>query len=362
MRRPILPALAWALAAACASSAPRAPSPSPPTSPAPAPPAIRYYFPPPGESLDVQSRKRPEDVGLDPAVIARLGPKGGDRWALWRHGHLVHVHGDFNHRRPMASLRKTWHAMAVGAALKQGRLDSLDRPIATYRPDLRGKDARATFRHVLTQSSGFDFPGCGDPTDYAPGEVWSYSDLNLVELCHAMARIYGRRDYLDDYTSVMGAAYFDAIGLRGHAVLPATEAQGFDGIRFEFDLEDMGRLGLLALARGTWSGVELVPRAFVEALETTQTRGMKVNDTACSEGGTMVDWKPSVAYGYLTWNNGEGRVEGADRAWAWAHGKGNNRIFWHHGHGLVIAGMGIGLEAMAIAEAAVVGPNPLARP
>jgi CubicO group peptidase (beta-lactamase class C family) len=321
---------------------------------------VRYHFPPPGEELAAQSRKRPEDVGLHPDIGQRMQPQGGDNFAIWRHGHLVHVHGDFNQRRPMASLRKTWHAMAVGAAIKQGRLPSVDVKISRYQTQLAGKDADATFWHVLTQSSGFDFPGCGDSTDYAPGQVWTYSDLNLIELCHALAKVYGRKDYFDDYAQVLRAAYFDAIGIRGAAILPATAEQGSDGIRLELDLEDMGRLGLLALARGSWNGVELVPRAFVEALERKQTQGMKINNTMCSEGGTMVEWVPAVAYGYLTWNNNDRRIAGADPAWAWASGKGNNRIFWHHGLGLVIAGMGIGLDVIAIAEAAVTGANPLA--
>lgn len=36
-----------------------------------------------------------------------------------------------------------------------------------------------------------------------------------------------------------------------------------DGVRFHFDLEDMGRLGLLVLARGRWNGIEVIPRTLI---------------------------------------------------------------------------------------------------
>ncbi|MGH9843728.1 MAG: hypothetical protein ACREEM_33750 [Blastocatellia bacterium] len=87
-----------------------------------------FYFPPPGEELDKQQQVRPEQAGLNPAVIEQLKGKAA-RWALWRHGYLVHVEGDFNQAVHVASLRKTWHALTVGAAIKQGRIPSLDQKI-----------------------------------------------------------------------------------------------------------------------------------------------------------------------------------------------------------------------------------------
>ena len=54
--------------------------------------------------------------------------------------------GNFNESLEVKSLRKTWHAL--------------------------------TYWHVMTQSAGFDYPGCDDPNDYLPGENWTYSDYN----------------------------------------------------------------------------------------------------------------------------------------------------------------------------------------
>ncbi|MGH9848192.1 MAG: Ig-like domain-containing protein, partial [Blastocatellia bacterium] len=109
----------------------------------------KFYFPPPGEALANQARRKPEEVWLKPEVIGQLKAlmKNG-RWALWRHGYLAHVEGDFNQKTEVASLRKTWHALAVGAAIKQGKIPSYKQKLSVWNRELTGKDAEATWRHV----------------------------------------------------------------------------------------------------------------------------------------------------------------------------------------------------------------------
>jgi len=62
-----------------------------------------------------------------------------NRWALWRHGYLVHVNGDFNKNTEVASLRKTWHALTVGAAIGQGKIPSIHQKINVWRKELTGR-------------------------------------------------------------------------------------------------------------------------------------------------------------------------------------------------------------------------------
>ena len=66
-----------------------------------------FYFPPEGETLETQSLRSPDEVGLKKEVISTLQEKvKNGRWALWRNGHLVHVEGDFNQETEVKSLRK----------------------------------------------------------------------------------------------------------------------------------------------------------------------------------------------------------------------------------------------------------------
>lgn len=339
-----------------------------------------FYFPRAGRGLAPQAQRTPEQVGLKAEVIDRLSSlvaglpaQGKDkRWALWRHGFLVHAEGDFDQAVDVASLRKTWHAMIVGAALKQGKIPSLDQPLSEWLPELQGNDARATWRDVLTQASGFDYP-YGDYPDYAPGEMWTYSDWNPRRVCDALAKVYGRKDFHDNYAAVAAAAYFDALGMQGWSTRITFDAGSRmeDGVRFVLSLEHMGRLGLLALARGTWNGIELVPRRFVEQLETKQTHGMRTNYRGPTDGMVGLDRFPGrfaeCPYGFLTWVNTESDYfPGADPAWAWGSGAGGCVVLWNRNNGLVFAGVGTRLEPSGssvphVLEQALAGPNPLVR-
>ncbi|MCK4785615.1 MAG: DUF5060 domain-containing protein, partial [Desulfobacteraceae bacterium] len=318
------------------------------------------YFPPPGEGLDKQNRRKPQEVGLNYAVIERLKGKAS-LWALWRHGYLVHVEGDFNQKTEVASLRKTWHALTVGAAIKQGKIPSYHQKINTWNKELTGNDAEATWWHVITQSAGFDYP-YDDYPDYKPGKMWTYTDHNPYHLCNALAKLYGKKNYYDNYSDVVAQAYFDSIGMRGWKTSVRK-----DGIRFHFDLEDMGRLGLLVLARGKWKGKEIIPQWFVEELETKQTYEMLVNYDGPYDGKIGLDPKvyPECPYGYMTWvNTDQDLYSGADAAWANGAGAGGTYILWNHRNGIVFAGVSVKTGPTPngiphIIERNITGPNPL---
>lgn len=151
----------------------------------------------------------------------------------------------------------------------------------------------------------------------------------------------------DDYSNVASRAYFNAIGLTGWSTKITKDARFGnrpDGVRFVLSLEHMGRLGLLALARGTWNGVELVPRWFVEELETKQTRGMRENYEGPNDGriGLSPERYPECPYGYLTWVNTDGDYfAAADCARACAEGAGGSIVLWNRRNGIVFAGFGI---------------------
>jgi hypothetical protein len=323
-----------------------------------------FHFPPPGESLANQLRRNPSEVGLRQEIVERIEAKmPTGRWALWRHGYLVHVNGDFNETTEVKSLRKTWHALTVGAAIQQGRIPSISQKLSVYCKELSGKDTAATWRHVIAQTSAFDYP-YGDHPAHKPGDVWTYSDKNPRHLCNAIARVYGRKDYRDRYEDVVRAAYFDAIGMRGWK----TSVRG-DGVRFHLDLEDMGRLGLLVLARGSWNGKQLIPASFIEQLETKQTRGAKVNYNGPDDGRVGLDPKqfPEAPYGFMTWVNTDGDYyPGADRGWAWGAGAGGSCVLWNREYGIVFAGFGVDTRPTSdgiphAIESCIRGDNPLSR-
>lgn len=325
------------------------------------------YYPPTGEGLDKQNQKSPLEAGLHPNIINELIGTAS-KWALWRHGYLIHVEGDFNSVTDVFSLRKTWHALTVGSAIKKGKIPSYDQKISVWLAELTGNDANATWWHVITQSAGFDYPYDGFP-DYEPGEMWTYSDYHPVYLNHALAKAYGKQDFYDNYEEVLQEAYFDAIGMEGWStgIVYDSGSQMEDGIRLNLDLEDMGRLGLLVLSKGKWNGKELIPRWFAEELETKQTYGMKVNYNGPNDGIINLDPNqfPESPYGYMTWVNTDGDYyPGADTHWAFGRGAGGHFILWNSINGIVYAGVGVQTDPNAngiphIIERYIDGLNPL---
>jgi hypothetical protein len=330
----------------------------------PPPPPSGIYFPPPGQTLDMQNLKNLLEVGLADQLIPALSART-NHWAVWRHGYLVHVQGNFNLNKWTKSLRKTFHAATVGAALQQGKIPSLDQPISFWQTNLTGNDALATWSHVLTQSAGFDYPGCGDTNDYLPGVMWTYSDLNPVNLNHALAKAYGRANFYDNYQVVLGAAFTNAIGMQGWEIDPMS-----DGIHLKLDLEDMGRLGLLMIAGGDWNGNQLLPPWFVEEMSAKQTDNMLVNYNGCNDGQINLNPQtfPEAPYGFMTWtNDGTNYYPGADDGWAWGWGAGGFYLLWNRDNGIVFAGTGVrssdtlptanGIPQLI--EANILGDNPL---
>lgn len=105
------------------------------------------YFPPPGESLEVQVRRNPTEVGLKTNFIVELKPHIRGRWALWRHGYTtwVNTDGDFY---PGADKAWAWGAGAGSSRVMWNRNNGL--VFAAF-----GADSRPSTNgipHILEQS------------------------------------------------------------------------------------------------------------------------------------------------------------------------------------------------------------------
>ena len=331
------------------------------------------YFPPAGQELDNQRQRPAGRVGIDRALIDVLDGLIDGRWALWRHGHLVHVNGSFTDRTMVRSVRKTFHAATVGAALHQGRIASLDEPLRRWIPELSGNNAEATWRHVLTQTTAFDEP------QLKPGTLWAYSDANAHALCLALARVWGLADYRQDYERVLQKSFMNGMGATGWST-----SIGADGMALSLDLEDLGRFGLLMINDGVWRDRRLLAEGFAAAMATKQTYGVIPNFDNANDGPTelRVDDFAESPYGYMTWTNTDADLwPAAAPTWATALGTGPGRpevtgdyLAWDSESGIVLAivsarirqtpeiprGWPVRLRPVIEAvQAHVRGPNPL---
>lgn len=178
--------------------------------------------------------------------------------------------------RDVQSVAKSALSAAVGAALQQGRIPSLDQPVVDVMPELRSLNADPrsqdiTWRHLLTMTAGFQV---NDPTGTAragrlqeswarpmasaPGQVFAYDNAVVRILTEVLAKAVG-----------MPAADFFRQALIGP--LEMAEPSYQRGVRMR--TEDMAKLGQLFLQNGRWGDRQLVATAFVEEATTPRNAG-----------------------------------------------------------------------------------------
>ena len=196
--------------------------------------------------------------------------------------------------RDLQSVTKSVLSLAVGAALGQGLLRSVDQPLSELLPAaLAAEAAGLSLRHLLTMSAGFD-PGervaAGDDDaavllrrrrSAAPGTRFTYDNPTANLLSIVLQAATGRRSaeyarqQLFDPLAIRDAAW--AAGSQGHSL-------GFSGLALR--TRDMAVLGRLALQHGRWQGTALLPEAYATASTSAQ-----------NAGGPPV----GLPYGYLWW-------------------------------------------------------------
>jgi CubicO group peptidase (beta-lactamase class C family) len=186
--------------------------------------------------------------------------------------------------RNVQSVTKSVVSMAVGAAIGQGVLSSVDQSV----PELvarigtlseRAAGTKLTLRHLLAMTAGFA----------AAGRVTrKQSDDPVFLLERERAAEPGTRFFYDNHASNLLAATLElAIGvpmpefaqanLFGPLGIPKPEwetgpnghAYGASGLRLR--TRDMALLGQLMLEQGSWHGSRLLPTSFVA--EATAVRG-----------------------------------------------------------------------------------------
>ena len=235
------------------------------------------------------------------------------------------------------SATKSVTALAVGAALADGALPSLDAPafgflghLAPFAHDGAAKRA-ITLKDLLTMSSALD---CDDSVEASPGnEERMYGEHRWARFA---ADLPVRTDYARDAFGLgpfhyctagvlllgqvleraTGSAVDAYIGRRLFAPLgishsewprsPGGEVMTGGGLRLKS--RDLLTLAMLVGARGSWHGASLVPAAFVADALAPQRHANAEQD-----------------YGYLFWQRSFASPCGAHRA-AYMSGNGGNAV------------------------------------
>lgn len=272
--------------------------------PSPLPPAItpisRLVIHAGGEALNIDGfMDRNHVVGLiavqDGRVLLERYGAGNSQDSVW----------------VSFSVAKSVVAMLIGAAIKDGYIESVQEKVTDYLPRLKGSAyADATIANLLQMSSGVAWN-----EDYAdPASDVNTTPPNLVELYKMLAakprvaEAGEKFNYNTAETNLVGAVLRAAIGNNlatylAHKVwrpfgmqAPATwmthgaEGGELGGCCISATLRDYARIGLFALSGGILpDGERVLPEGWMEA-STVPARGF-------------------AGYGYLWWLHADGSYE-----------------------------------------------------
>lgn len=226
------------------------------------------------------------------------------------------------------SMTKSLTSTLVGAAIRDGHIDSMDDPITDYIPEMAGGGYEGvTLRQLLTMTSGVDWnedyadpnsdvarmlttppePGLDATVSYMrgrarvaePGTRWHYStgETNLVGVL--VARAVGRP--LSQY---LAETIWSRAGME-HDAAWALDTQGREigGCCVSATLRDWGRVGLMALEDGVVGGTRIVPDDWFAQATRKQ-----------ADIGT-----PGRGYGYQWWTREPDQFEASGIFGQWIH-------------------------------------------
>lgn len=180
------------------------------------------------------------------------------------------------------SVAKSITSLAIGIALKEGKIKSLDEPVSDFLPEFKdGLKAKLTIRHLLTMSSGSDWDeSYSDPFSVTteayygddvyktatkvkivrePGTFFSYKsgDTQLLGLILEKAT----KKPLGEYVS---EKIWKPLGAE-HAALWSLDKKGGHEKAyccFNTNARDFARLGQLMLDTGKWNGLSIIDSSY----------------------------------------------------------------------------------------------------
>jgi len=276
-------------------------------------------------------QSNPADVGLNADLLHQARDyalSGGGSGMITRHGRLVVLWGDVAERYDLKSTSKSIGGIALGLALKDGRV-TLDDAAVDYHPDFglppesnrdSGWIEQVTLRHLATQTAGFEKPGGYGRILFQPGTMWLYSDAGPNWLAECLTLVY-RQDMRD----LLFSRVFTPIGItdddlrwrrnqyRDHEIQGIVRREFGSGVSANVDA--MARIGLLYLREGRWGETQILSSEYVHECGTTDKRvvGLPEHDADAGHGNA------SDHYGLLWWNNADGKIAGLprDAFWSW---------------------------------------------
>lgn len=209
------------------------------------------------------------------------------------------------------SMAKSIVALAVGCAIDDGFIKSVDLPVSYYFPRFKGFNGKPlTIRHLLTMSAGVDFQEAYS-SPFSPTTKLYYGD-NLEEIAFGMKEIEEpgvHFEYQSGVTQLLAFLVEKATGEKLSSYvsrklwtpMQAEETALWsldrkDGMEkayccFNSNARDFARFGQLVLNKGKWNGKQLISESFLEEAITPDS-SLTLKETG----------EKNKQYGFQFWN------------------------------------------------------------
>ncbi len=175
----------------------------------------------------------------------------------------------------LMSCTKSIVSLAVGAALADRKIKSVDQPLSEFYPELKqGRKQALTIRHLLSMTSGIQNTGTGSEVypapDFvrlavaaelttAPGAAFDYNNKSVNLLSGVIHLATG--EFLDDYVR---DKFFEPMGIKSWNW--GRDDAGNASAMADLALypEDFAKFGMLMQQMGLWKGKQLLPASWVD--------------------------------------------------------------------------------------------------
>lgn len=200
--------------------------------------------------------RTPAEMGLSREKLTALEKLVGGRGCVVRHGYMVYSWGDPAQSSDVASAFKPVLTTFLLLAIQEGRLKSVDEPVAAFEPRLQtlngGKDASMTWRHLASQTSGY---GLAE----SPGAAFSYNDYALALYYDTLTE----KVFQTNGTELLRTRLAEPLQFQDTYTFDAFRQPDHAG-RLAVSVRDFARFGLLYLSQGRWRDRQLLRPEFVQ--------------------------------------------------------------------------------------------------
>lgn len=255
-------------------------------------------------------QRQPADLNLNAALLDKLAESLGGRGCVIKDGYVVKTWGDQAERGDVFSSAKPILSTLLFFAIEEGRVKSVDQPIAEFGWKLSTKDKGITFRQLGSMTSGYARPE-------GPGEAWSYNDYAI----QLYQQTLFNKVFKDDPKKV--AEHPQRLGGLG---LQDGLAFRVKNRRISASVRDLGRIGWFWCNKGRWGEQQLLPTRYFDdyvkpqtAKDLPLTRKATTDDylgigTYGGESDHFARCGPGI-YGFNWWFNETGGSHPQQRTW-----------------------------------------------